>query len=108
MDGDLVETLIKFKVPFHKCMLHPGEKVFDAGNLHHRKLVSVIRKKVTRSSTHPHLHFEPYGLYWQPKEYSELVRVHGELYTSEAFFEAHHNLQRATKEPGCDLARVIV
>ena len=108
VDGDWVETPIKIKVPFHKRMLHPGEKVFDAGNLHHRKLVSVIREKITRSSTHPHLHFEPYGLYWQPKESSEPVRVHGELYTSEAFIEAHHDLQRATREPECDLARVVV
>jgi hypothetical protein len=108
VDGDWVKTPIKIKVPFHKRMLHPGEKVFDAGNLHHRKLVSVIREKITRSSTHPHLHFEPYGLYWQPKESSEPVRVHGELYTSEAFIEAHDDLQRATREPGCDLARVVV
>jgi hypothetical protein len=108
VDGDWVETPIKIKVPFHMRMLHPGEKAFDAGNLHHRKLVSVIREKITRSSTHPHLHFEPYGLYWQPKESSEPVRVHGELYTSEAFIEAHDDLQRATREPGCDLASVVV
>jgi hypothetical protein len=108
VDGDWVKTPIKIKVPFHKRMLHPGEKVFDAGNLHHRKLVSVIREKITRSSTHPYLHFEPYGLYWQPKESSEPVRVHGELYTSKAFNEVHHDLQRATRELGCDLARVVV
>ena len=108
VDGDWVKTPIKIKVPFHKRMLHPGEKVFDAGNLHHRKLVSVIREKITRASSHPHLHFEPYELYWQPKECSEPVRVHGELYTSEAFIEAHHELQSATREPGCDLARVVV
>jgi hypothetical protein len=108
VDGDWVKTPIRIRVPFHKRMLHPGEKVFDAGNLHHRKLVSVIKEKITRSSTHPHLHFDPYGLYWQPKESSEPVRVHGELYTSEAFIEAHEDLQRATREPGCDLARVVV
>ena len=47
-DGDWVKTPIKIKVPFHKRMLHPGEKSFDAGILHHRKLVSVIREKITR------------------------------------------------------------
>jgi Plavaka transposase len=108
VDGDWVKTPIKIMVPFHKRMLHPGEKVFDAGILHHRKLVSVIREKITSPSSHPHLHFEPYELYWQPKESSEPVRVHGELYTSEAFIEAHHDLQSATREPGCDLARVVV
>jgi len=108
VDGDWVKTPIKIKVPFHKRTLDPGEKVFDAGNLHHRRLVSVIREKITKSSTHAHLHFELYGLYWQPKESSEPVRVHGELYTSEAFIEAHDDLQGATREPGCDLARVVV
>jgi len=107
-DGDWIKTPIKIKVPFHKRMLYPGEKVFDAGILHHRKLVSVIKEKITRPSTHPHLHFEPYGLYWQPKETSEPVRVHGELYTSNAFIEAHHDLQSVTGEPGCDLERVVV
>ena len=108
VDGNWVKTLIKIKVPFHKRMLHPDKKVFDAKNLHHHKLVSVIREKITRSSTHPHLHFKPYRLYWRPNESSEPVRVHGELYTSEAFIEAHNKLQRAIREPGCDLARVIV
>jgi hypothetical protein len=106
--GDWVKTRIKIKVPFHKRMLHPGEKVFDAGTLHHRKLVSVIREKILQPSCHSHLHFEPYELHWQPNEYSEPVRVHGELYTSEAFIEAHNDLQGAPGEPGCDLARVVV
>ena len=108
VDGDWVKTPIKINVPFHKHMLHPGKKVFDTRNLHHRKLVSVIREKITRSSTHLHLHFEPYRLYWQPKESSEPVRVYRELYTSEAFIEAHDDLQKATREPGCDLARIVL
>jgi hypothetical protein len=107
-DGGWVKTPIKIRVPFHKRMLHPGEKVFDAGFLHRRKLVSVIREKIMRPSSHPHLHFEPYELYWQPNEGSEPVRVHGELYTSEAFIEAYHDLQGAPRELGCDLARVVV
>ena len=50
VDGDWVKTPIKINVPFHKRMLHPGEKVFDTRNLHHCKLVSVIREKIDRKS----------------------------------------------------------
>jgi hypothetical protein len=106
--GGWVKTPIKIKVPFQKKALHPGQKEFDAGILHHRKLVSVIKEKIMRPSSHPHLHFEPYKLFWQPNEAFEPVRVQGELYTSDAFIEAHRDLQESPEEPGCDLLRVVV
>jgi len=106
-DGDWIETPIKIKVPFHSRTLCPGQEEFEVGKLHHRKLVSVIREKISRPSSHPHHHFEPYELYWQPKEAAERVRVHGELYSSEAFIDAHHNLQASPREPGCQLPRVV-
>jgi Plavaka transposase len=110
-DGNVsgwVETPIKIKVPFHRNTLQPGQEEFVAGKLHHRKLVSVIREKILRPSSHPHLHFEPYKLFWQPNSSAEPVRVHGELYTSDAFIDAHNDLQESPGEPGCDLPRVIV
>ena len=107
-DGGWIKSPVKISVPFHKRMSHPGPKDFDAGVLHHRKLTSVIREKITRLSTHPHLHFEPYEYFWQPNNATEPVRVYGELYTSEAFFEAHHALQDSPREPGCELPQVIL
>jgi hypothetical protein len=103
-----IKTPIRIKVPFHKKMKHPGQKEFDAGVLHHRKLMSVIRERITRPSVHPHLHFEPYELFWQPNVAAEPIRVHGELYTSEAFIEAHNRLQEQTPELGCNLPRVVL
>ena len=107
-DRDWIKTPIKISVPFHKRMIHPGQKDFDAGILHHRKLTSVIKEKITRPSTHPHLHFEPYKCFWQPNHATELVQVYGELYTSEAFIEAHRVLQDSPEEPGCVLPRVVL
>jgi hypothetical protein len=46
-DGDWIKTPVKINVPFHKRMSHPGPKDFDVGILHHRKLMSVIREKIT-------------------------------------------------------------
>jgi hypothetical protein len=107
-DEDWVRTPIRIMVPFHKRALHPGQEEFDVGALYHRKLVSVIREKISRPSTYRHLHLEPYGLYWQPEGAEEPVRVHGELYSSKAFIDAHDNLQDSPGEPGCELSRVIV
>jgi hypothetical protein len=107
-DGNWLETPIKIQVPFHKRTLRPGQEEFSAGILHHRKLVSVIREKILRPNSYPYLHFEPYKLYWQPNENSEPIKVYSELYSSEAFFDAHQNLQESPGEPGCDLPRVVV
>ena len=67
-----IKTPIKIKVPFHK-MKHPGQKEFDSGILHHHRLMSVIRERITRPSVHPHLHFEPYKLFWQPNVAAEPI-----------------------------------
>ena len=107
-DGDWIRTLVKINVPFHRRMLRRGQKEFDAGFLHHRKLVSVIKERITRPSVHPHPHFEPYKFFWQPTDTVEPVQVHGELYTSNAFLEAHRELQDSPGEPGCDLSRVVL
>jgi hypothetical protein len=106
--GDWIKTPVKVNIPFHKRTLHPGQQVFDAGILHHRRLMSVIREKIARPSTHPHLHFEPYEFFWQSHDAAEPVRVHGELYTSEAFLEAHHELQDSPSHLGCDLPQVVL
>lgn len=106
-EGDWKETPITIKVPFHKRTSHPGSEEFMAGKLRHRSLVSVIREKISRPSSHQHLHHEPYELYWQPLADAEPVRVHKELYSSDAFIEAHRQLQDSPGEPGCDLPRVI-
>jgi hypothetical protein len=106
--GDWIKMPIKIKIPFHKQTLHPGQQVFDVGILHHCRLMSVIREKITRPSTHPHLHFEPYELFWQSHDAAKPVRVRGELYTSEAFLKAHHELQDSPSDLGCDLPWVVL
>jgi hypothetical protein len=106
--GDWIETPIKIRVPFHKRTSHPGQEDFEVGTLHHRKLVSVIREKISKRSGYPHLHLEPYELYWKPSEGPEPIRIYGELYTSKAFIDAHLALQDSPGEPGCQLPRVVV
>ncbi|TDL14712.1 hypothetical protein BD410DRAFT_696303, partial [Rickenella mellea] len=102
------ETPIKIQVPFHSNTTIPGPVEYVAGNLRHRKLMSVIREKILSPTAFPHFHLEPYEVYWQPDEASDPIRVHGELYSSETFIEAHRALQDSPGEPGCDLPRVVV
>jgi hypothetical protein len=106
--GGWIESPITIKVPFHKRSLQPGQEPFFVGNLYHRKLVPLIKEKILRTSFHPHLHIEPYRLYWQPSGSSKPIRVHGELYQSDVFIDAHRELQESPREPGCELPRVIV
>jgi len=51
---------------------------------------------------------EPYELFWKPTNQHEEVRLHGELYSSEAFVKVHRTLQESPGEPDCDLQRVVV
>ncbi|KIK17521.1 hypothetical protein PISMIDRAFT_41298, partial [Pisolithus microcarpus 441] len=52
-------------------------------------------------------HFVPYKLWWRPAHRDHDVKVHGELFTSTAFLEAHQELQDSPQEPGCDLPCVV-
>ena len=52
--------------------------------------------------------FELYLLWWQPPHRTHNIAVHGELFTSQAFIEAHQNLQDSPPEANCSLPRRIV
>ncbi|OSX62623.1 hypothetical protein POSPLADRAFT_1117667, partial [Postia placenta MAD-698-R-SB12] len=53
-------------------------------------------------------HLFPFKLLWQSTSASHTERVYDELYTSDAWLQAHDDLQRQPPEPGCQLERVIV
>jgi hypothetical protein len=60
------------------------------------------------STSYVHLHLEPYKPFWQPSESLGPVRVHRELYASEAFVSAHHHHPASLGELGCNLPKVIL
>lgn len=80
---------------------------FTVPEFYHRSIVSILKDRLA-SKDAQHFHLEPYELHWQTGEQSKSVRVHGEVYTSPAFIEAHNALQTSLGEPGCDLPRVVV
>ena len=107
LPDDWHETDIQISVPVHNKGLVPGIHLYEAATLCHRKIVSMIRSRVTDPSVFPHLHLEPYELFWKPNS-TESVRVHSEVYTSPAFIEAHDALQRSPPEPDCTRERVVI
>ena len=114
-DAGWTRTPVTISVPYQARrgvpLLHgDGPKDFEIGHLYHRSLVSVIREKLSNPADHPHFHYEPFELNWQPQARNSgpEVRTYGELYTSPAFADAHRELQEMAPEPGCDLQRVVV
>jgi hypothetical protein len=85
-----------------------GLRNYVVDDFYHRSLVGVIREKLSGLGNCHHFHFEPYELSWQPVKGGERVQVHGELYTSTAFINAHKEVQDMPGEPGCNLPRVVV
>ena len=108
VDAGWSNTPIEIDVPFHRFTDHPGVQEYIAANFHHRSLVSIIRNKVKNAADSQHFHYEPYELYWQPTELDEELHIHGELFTSPAFVDAHKELQNSPGIPGCNLPRVVV
>jgi hypothetical protein len=107
-DAGWKRTPITISVPFHSRAIKPGPKKFVIGDLYHRSLVSVIREKLSQPQDDQKFYYEPFELFWRPTDTSDDIRVHGELYTSPAFLDAHRELQDAPGEPGCNLPKVIV
>lgn len=108
LDAGWEQTPISIGVPFHWRMKIPGIQQYIVGDRFHWSLVSVIKEKISSADDHKHFHYEPYELRWKPTANSEEIRVHGELYSSTSFRDAHRKLQEGPGEDGCDLPRVVV
>jgi hypothetical protein len=107
-DAGWKKTCIRISVPFHSRTNRPGPKDYSVGDLYHRSVVSVIREKLSNPHDNKHFHYDPFELFWKKTDTDDDIRIHGELYTSPAFLEAHQEVQQLSPEPGCDLPRVVV
>lgn len=53
-------------------------------------------------------HFTPFKQFHKSHPDADPVRVHDEIYSSDAMIEAYEKLQRQPAEPGCTLERVVL
>lgn len=109
VDAGWIKTPITINVPFHSRMKNKGGSRWHIiGDLYHRSITAIIKEKLTNSSDTKLFHYEPYQLTWLPTAGSDEIHIHGELYTSSSFIDAHAALQESPGEPGCDLPRVVI
>jgi hypothetical protein len=112
-DAGWTKTEVSILVPYQPrrgAVSDPdaGPQQFVVGDFYHRNLVEVIKEKLSNPDHDDHFHYEPYELKWQSNENSPPVRVHGEMYTSQAFLDAHNALQSSPPEDGCTLPRHVI
>jgi hypothetical protein len=107
-DAGWKKTRIKISVPFHRRMKSPGAQDYVGADLYHRSLVDVMKERIADPHMARHFHLEPYELFWKPTDEHQEVKIHGEIYASPAFLQAHQDLQNSPPEPDCDLPRVVV
>jgi hypothetical protein len=106
-DAGWRRTAVSIEVPFSHTTEMPGSRRYHAAELYHRSLVDVLREKLANARDDKLFHYEPYQLRWNPPHLDAEVNIYGDLYTSNAFHEAHSDLQESPGEPDCDLPRVV-
>ncbi|TEB19132.1 hypothetical protein FA13DRAFT_1758280 [Coprinellus micaceus] len=94
---------ISIDVPFHNQTKDPGLKPYHVGTFKHRSVVSIIREKLSSDTESCYFHYYPYKSHWRRSPDSPEVELYGELYSSQAFRDAHEEIQR---KPGME--RVVV
>ncbi|KAF7973280.1 hypothetical protein HWV62_15647 [Athelia sp. TMB] len=107
-DAGWVKDRINISVPFAKGSDKPGHREYKGVHFYHRKIVDVLKERISNPHAGQHFHMTPYKLHWQPTPEHHEVHVQGEMYTSPAFMEAQAALQNSPPEPGCHLERVVV
>ncbi|KAJ3542068.1 hypothetical protein NMY22_g3642 [Coprinellus aureogranulatus] len=103
-------TPITIDVPFNTRSNTPGPQPYTIKEFRYRPLVPLIRQKLENVEGQQHFHFIPHELRWQAGPDKEDVRVHCELYQSEAFLEAYEEVQveSSSRGPDDNLPRCVV
>lgn len=104
------ESEVQILVPDQKPHKKEDIPTFAVPGLLHRSIVEII--KATFSDPVSRLfHYTPFKSFFRSdiKESQEQAqRIYDELYTCDAMYDAHEELQKQCSEPGCTLERVVV
>ncbi|KAJ7163736.1 hypothetical protein C8R46DRAFT_1221491 [Mycena filopes] len=98
-----VETAVDIDIP--SGVRNSLARTFSVPGLHHRSIVGVICAAFAEV-TAQQFHLTPFKRFRTTASGGE-ERVYDEVYTSDAFIDAHNTLQKSPREPGCKLERVI-
>lgn len=81
-------------------------QIFTVPGFHYRPLTAVIRAAFTEAMSR-WFHFTPFKRFWKSPATSQEQRLHDELYMSDAWIQAHDDLQKQRRDDGCKLEKVI-
>ncbi|KAJ3533663.1 hypothetical protein NMY22_g7246 [Coprinellus aureogranulatus] len=95
-------------VPFNSATNQPGSKQYTLDGFRFRPLIPIIVSKLQDKRAFEHFHIVPSELRWDRNDDAGYVRVHGEIYHSEAFLEAYRDVQLLPPEDEDHLARSVV
>lgn len=82
---------------------------YTVPGFHHRSITNVLRDTFANDPAAESFHYEPFREYWQDPNNpnAEPERVYGESYTSEAFNNAHEDIQKKPRYDGDSTPRVL-
>jgi hypothetical protein len=102
-----VEKSVNIDVPMGAKDASGVGKLFAVSGLHIRSLTAIITAAFTEEISRQ-FHLTPFRRFWKPSPSHDEERVYDEVYTSDAFLEAHDTLQKQPSEPGCTLEKVVI
>ncbi|KAJ3517693.1 hypothetical protein NMY22_g13906 [Coprinellus aureogranulatus] len=103
------KSSVTIDVPFNTRSNTTGSQPYTINEFRYRPLVPLIREKLQSAENQQHFHFIPHELRWRAGPNKEDVRVHCELYQSDAFLEAYEEIQSLPREgPDDNLPRCVV
>ncbi len=101
-----VESNVQISIPTGLKDKNGLGQQFSVPGLQHRSIFAIMKAALT-DITSRRFHFSPFKRIFKSSTGSE-ERCFDEAYTSNAWLEAHHKLQRQSNEPGCKIEKVIL
>ncbi|KIJ58305.1 hypothetical protein HYDPIDRAFT_141613 [Hydnomerulius pinastri MD-312] len=100
------EVDVNIDVPTRSSSPSGNHRTFRVSGLLYRPLVGVI-KAAFSEPTSKWFHLYPFKRFRKHPVQQTDERVFDELYTSDAWLQAHDELQKQPREPGCGLEKVV-
>ena len=105
-DGWKTNVGVDIRVPSREKCAEGNERRFTIHGLAFRPLVPIIRS-VFKAAAAKWFHFTPFKHIWKSPVTGQEQRLYDELYTSNAWNEAHDDIQKQRRNDGCKLERVV-
>jgi hypothetical protein len=100
------EVAAEILVPTREKNLNGNGRVFTVPGFQYRPLTAVIHAAFSEAAS-KWFHFTPFKRFWKSPVTGQEQRLHDELYTSDAWIQAHDDLQKQRRDDGCKLEKVI-